>query len=183
VKIDIIRDLHSLRGVVIKYGDNINTDAIIPSKYLDTPDPDYFNAIMTGLDPEFPSKIKKTYQEHKLPIIIVAGKNFGSGSSREQAAEGLKTTTLATMAESFGTIFFRNCMNVGYPAINITGLSDRLDDGYIIELNLHTGVLQILKPTKESIHFNPIEPFLIKRLEQGGLLPELKDLVIKLGLN
>ena len=168
--------LESIKGIVITCGDNINTDLIMHSQYLDNPDPSYFSKyVMSGYDSEFLPKIQKIRDNYKLPAILVAGTNFGSGSSREQAPEGLKYIGLAAiMAESFGSIFFRNAINVGLPIVSIPNVTKMVKNNILVELKLREGIMHILGPRSEQIIFKPLEPFLLHRLESGGLMPELK---------
>jgi 3-isopropylmalate/(R)-2-methylmalate dehydratase small subunit len=171
--------LHSLTGITKVFGDNINTDLIMPSQYLDNPDPNYFSKfVMSGINPNFVKEIKDVRNEYDLSIILVAGKNFGSGSSREQAPQGLKHAGISVvLAESFNTILLRNAVNIGLPIAIIPNILNQVKDNFHLELNLKKGVLQILKPMALKIAFPPLEPFLLRRLEHGGLLPELKNFV------
>jgi 3-isopropylmalate/(R)-2-methylmalate dehydratase small subunit len=173
--------LHSLAGITRVFGDNINTDLIMPSQYLDNPDPNYFaQFVMSGINPNFIKEIRDIRNKFELPVILVAGKNFGSGSSREQAPQGLKHAGIsAVIAESFNTIFFRNAVNIGLPIAIIPNIINQVKDNFHLELNLKKGVLQILNPKASKIEFHPLELFLLQRLEHGGLLPELKDFVKK----
>lgn len=171
--------LLSFEGMAIVFGDNINTDLIMPSQYLDNPDPAYFaQYVMSGVNPNFIQEVKNVQNEHKLPVILVAGKNFGSGSSREQAPQGLKHAGIAcVIAESFNTIFFRNAINIGLPIATIPNITEIIKENFTLRVNLKEGYLDILKPKLLKVEFSPLEPFLLRRLEHGGLLPELKRIV------
>ena len=171
--------LDNIEGIVIKFGDDINTDLIMPSQYLDDPDPDYYSKfVMSGITKEFVETVERTSTNKGLPIILVAGKNFGSGSSREQAANGLKHIGIgAVLAESFNVIFFRNAINIGLPIAEIPKITALVKDDYHVVINLVKGRLKILKPYSTEINFTPLKPFLLERLEQGGLLPELKEFI------
>ncbi len=126
--------LNKISGRVWKFGDNIDTDVIIPGKYLRTTDMSMFAAhVMEGIDPGFSQKVKKG-------DIIVAGENFGCGSSREQAPLALKHAGIACIvAESFARIFFRNAINVGLPIIEA-----KIDckESDIIEIDLENGIVK-----------------------------------------
>jgi len=171
--------LSKLEGIVKVFGGNINTDLIMPSQYLDNPDPEYYSQfVMSGLNPNFVQEIKKLRDEHNLPAIIVAGKNFGSGSSREQAPSGLKHAgVICVLAESFNTIFFRNAINIGLPVAIVSNISKQVKEHFHLRLNLEKGSLDILQPEMSQISFDPLESFLLRRLANGGLLPELKKYV------
>ena len=171
--------LHSLAGITKVFGDNINTDLIMPSQYLDNPDPNYFaQFVMSGINPNFVKEIKDSRNEYDLPVILVAGKNFGSGSSREQAPQGLKHVGIsAVIAESFNSIFFRNAINIGLPIVTIPDVIKILKDNFHIRLNLYKGLLEIFHPIESIIEYSPLEPFLLRRLEHGGLLPELRKFI------
>ena len=171
--------LLSLEGIIKVFGDNINTDLIMPSQYLDNPDPNYFaQFVMSGVNPNFFQDVKMIQTEYNLPVILVAGKNFGSGSSREQAPQGLKHAGIAcVLAESFNTIFFRNAINIGLPIATIPNITEIVKENYTLRVNLKEGYIDILKPRGSKIEFSPLEPFLLRRLEHGGLLPELKKIV------
>jgi 3-isopropylmalate/(R)-2-methylmalate dehydratase small subunit len=171
--------LDYIEGIVVKFGDNINTDLIMPSQYLDNPDPNYYSKfVMSGLDKTFYKKAQDIKMEKKQSVILVAGINFGSGSSREQAAGGLKHAGIAAvLAESFNTIFFRNAINVGLPIAEIPTITELVKDDYHLTINFVSGNLKINKPHSAETTFPPLERFLLKRLEKGGLLSELKDFI------
>jgi 3-isopropylmalate dehydratase small subunit len=109
-------------GRALIFGNNINTDIIIPSKYLTSLDPDELaKHAMEGLDPNFAEKAKSG-------VIIVAGKNFGCGSSREQAPIALKHAGVkCILAESFARIFYRNAINIGLPLLESLGISGKVE--------------------------------------------------------
>ena len=152
-------------GTALKYGDDINTDLIIPGRYLHIYDyHELAECAMADLDPEFHSKFTKG-------DIIVAGKNFGCGSSREQAAICLRYAGVgAVVAASFARIFFRNAINQGIPIleVNTTGIST----GDELELDLEQGVVRNLT-TDESIQGNRLPEFLIEMIKSGGLIPHI----------
>jgi 3-isopropylmalate/(R)-2-methylmalate dehydratase small subunit len=150
-----------LRGKVIKYGEDVNTDVIIPSKYLAYMDPnDLAKHAMDGIDSSFLEKVK----ERK---IIVAGKNFGCGSSREQAPVALKYSGVeGIVAESFARIFYRNAVNVGLPVLECAGVAKNVDDGDEVEVDMGGGVVRNITKGK-VLHGNPTPEFLLRIMEKG----------------
>ncbi|MCS7098256.1 MAG: 3-isopropylmalate dehydratase small subunit [Candidatus Methanomethyliaceae archaeon] len=156
-----------IKGRVWKFGDDISTDHIIPGKYkFKTIDLDELSKhLMEGVDPNFYSKISKG-------DIIVAGKNFGCGSSREQAPLIIKHAGIAAVvAKSFARIFYRNSFNIGLPVIESKDLVDYVNTGDIIEISLTDGKIY----AKDMIFdFKPIPDFLMKILEDGGLVEHYK---------
>ncbi|MCS3923697.1 homoaconitase small subunit [Methanosalsum natronophilum] len=158
--------MNNIKGRAWKYGNNIDTDVIIPGKYLRTTDMQVFaDHAMEGIDPEFSNKVQKG-------DVLVAGHNFGCGSSREQAPLALKHAGIScVIARSFARIFFRNSINVGLPVVE----SDiECDEGDIIEVNLHEGWVKTPKGTYNS---NAIPEFLLDILNDGGLVAHRKKKV------
>ncbi len=151
-----------LKGRVWKFGDDVDTDVIIPAKYLRSVDKTVWpKHVLEGLDPEFSSKIKPG-------DIIVAGKNFGCGSSREQAALAIKWAgAAAVVAESFARIFFRNAINNGLPLIEAKGISKAVGEGDVIEIDLDSGGV---KTKNGALRSAPLPPFLQEILKSGGLV-------------
>ncbi|MCD6244895.1 MAG: 3-isopropylmalate dehydratase small subunit [Candidatus Korarchaeota archaeon] len=158
-----------IRGRVIKYGDDVDTDVIIPARYLKHgSDPKVLSEhAMEDLDPEFKEKVKKRN-------IIVAGKNFGYGSSREQAPLALKYAGVKViLAESFARIFFRNAINIGLPLMEVKGVSKIVDDGDVVEVHLEEGRVRI--PSKGAeLSGTKLPEFLMEILKAGGLVPYLR---------
>lgn len=148
---------------VWKFGDDINTDLIIPGKYLDSYDPAHLAAhAMEGVSRDFPNAVSKG-------DIIVAGSNFGCGSSREQAVIALKHAGVAAIvAKSFARIFYRNSINLGLLVLISSDAFDILEDGE--EVVLDERVLSSRDRTKEAT-IEPVPEHLRKILEQGGLVP------------
>ncbi len=157
-----------IRGKVIKYGDDINTDVIFPGRYLAITEPEEMaKHAMEDLDKDFLEKVK----ERK---IIVAGKNFGCGSSREQAAMCLKYAGVeAIIAKSFARIFFRNAINQGLPIIECKEASNDVEDGEEIEIDLDKGVIKNLSNKKEYA-FKPLPDFIQEIINAGGLLNHIR---------
>ena len=153
-----------LKGNAIKYGNDINTDVIIPGRYLSLTEPEELaKHAMEDLDPNF-------FKKYEKGDVIVAGKNFGCGSSREQAAICLKYLGVGTIiATSFARIFYRNAINQGIPIIESSEAADAIDDGDELEINLETGIINdITKNIQFDIKHLP--QFLQEIVDAGGLL-------------
>ncbi|KZX15060.1 2,3-dimethylmalate dehydratase small subunit [Methanobrevibacter cuticularis] len=150
-----------IKGKIWRFGDDIDTDVIIPGRYLKTFDPkDLAAHVLEGERLDFSSKVNKG-------DIILAGSNFGCGSSREQAPVAIKHSGVdAVVAKSFARIFYRNAINIGLPVI----ISDlEADEGDIIEINLEGGVI-INNSTGKTFKIAPFKKFLLKILQDGGLV-------------
>jgi methanogen homoaconitase small subunit len=160
--------ISKISGRVWKLEDNIDTDVIIPGKYLRTTDMSVFAShAMEGIDPGFSQKVKKG-------DIIVAGKNFGCGSSREQAPLALKHAGVACIvAESFARIFFRNAINVGLPIIEAVV---ECQEGDIIDIDLENGDLKV---KDRSYTGTKLPDFLREILADGGLVEHHKKKVMQ----
>ncbi len=150
------------RGNVWKFGDNIDTDVIIPARHLTTSDPAALaRHCMEDLDPEFSRRVKPG-------DIIVAGDNFGSGSSREHAPIAIKAAGIAcVVARSFARIFYRNAFNMGLPIFESTELWHRVSGGESIEVDADTGTIHI---GSEVLSSEPIPPFMQELIRNGGLM-------------
>lgn len=124
------------KGTVFKYGDNVDTDVIIPARYLNSSDPaELATHCMEDIDKEFVRKVKKG-------DIIVANKNFGCGSSREHAPIAIKAAGVScVIAETFARIFYRNAINIGLPIIECAEAAKEIADGDEVEINFDTGVI------------------------------------------
>jgi 3-isopropylmalate/(R)-2-methylmalate dehydratase small subunit len=157
-----------LHGKVHKFGDDINTDEIIPARYLNTSDPaELARHAMEDADPEFVHKLRPG-------DFIVAGKNFGCGSSREHAPIALKAAGLAAIiADSFARIFYRNAFNMGLPILESPEAARALAGGQEITVDLDTGEIVVLD-TGKKYSSQPIPPFMQELLEDGGLMAHLK---------
>jgi 3-isopropylmalate/(R)-2-methylmalate dehydratase small subunit len=155
-------------GPAIKLGKNIDTDVILPGKYLVLVDPyDLAKHALEGLDPDFPDKAKKG-------VIIVGGKNFGCGSSREQAPLALKYSGVkCVIAETFARIFFRNAINIGLPVIECKGISAAVDDGDEMSVDFEAGTVQNFSKGK-SFQVAKLPPFILEILADGGLIENLR---------
>jgi 3-isopropylmalate dehydratase small subunit len=156
------------RGRVFKFGDNIDTDAIIPARYLTSSDPVALAAhCMEDADPEFAKKVRKG-------DIIVAGENFGCGSSREHAPIAIKAAGVScVVAKSYARIFYRNAFNMGLTIFESADLWERISEGREIEIDADAGVITILGSNQEPLHICPIPPFMQQLIEDGGLMKHI----------
>ena len=161
-------------GRAFKYGDNVDTDVIIPSKYLHLTDPKELSKhALEGLDPTFSNRVKEG-------DIIIAGKNFGCGSSREHAVLALKYTGISgIVAESFARIFFRNAINLGLPVLECPNITKKIRDGDEVEIDYVRGEIRNLS-TGEVITTKPLPKFIIEIIKDGGLIPHLRKKLRKL---
>ncbi len=152
------------KGKAWKFGDDIDTDAIIPARYLNTSDPaELAKHCMEDADPEFVKKMSKG-------DIIVAGENFGSGSSREHAPISIKACGIScVIAKSFARIFFRNCFNIGLPILEAPEAVDEIEEGDELEINFQTGEIKNLIKNK-IFKAQPIPDFMQELVKKGGLL-------------
>ena len=156
----------AMTGQVIRYGDNVDTDVIIPARYLNTTDHQELAAhCMEDLDPSFVSRVKPG-------DIIVAGENFGCGSSREHAPVAIKASGIAcVVAKSFARIFYRNAINIG---LSIVECDADADDGDRLTVNFEQGRIENLtKGTGRAFSAFPL--FLQTLLESGGLLSAVRE--------
>lgn len=155
-------------GRVWKFADNINTDQIIPAKYDITTDQKILaQHCLCELRPDFPSDVKHG-------DLIVAGENFGSGSSREQAPVAIKASGIkAVIAHSFARIFYRNSINIGLPVFISRGIVQEIKDGDDMEIDLEKFCLMDPK-TRRTFTLQPLPPFILNILKAGGIIPLLK---------
>ena len=160
--------MEKAKGKIWKFGDNINTDAIIPARYLNTSDPEELSKhCMEDADPKFSTK-------HNKGDIILGGKNFGSGSSREHAPVSIKAAGIsAVIADSFARIFFRNCINIGLPIIELEGISQKINEGDTVEIDFDNGIVKNLT-SNEEFKTQPFPPFMQEIINVGGLMNRLK---------
>lgn len=155
-----------IQGTVLKYGDNINTDIISPPQYMELSIAEAAQYSMSGVDPEFATKVKKG-------DILVAGLNFGSGSSRETSPLALQYLGIgAIVATFFARIFYRNAINLGIPVIECSA-TDRIRGKDVIEIDLEAGVIQNLTRA-ESYPCSKLPPHILTLIHEGGLVPHLK---------
>ena len=155
--------MDTLRGRVWKYGPNINTDVIIPGRYCHITEPtELAKYCMADLDPEFVGKISPG-------DIVVAGANFGCGSSREVAPLSIKASGIAAVvAPSFARIFYRNAINIGFPIFESTEAYERIAEGDEVEIDPATGVIRDLTNQTEY-QAKGFPDFLQRIMSKGGL--------------
>ncbi len=156
------------KGRALKVGDNIDTDVIIPARYLVTFDPKELGEhCLEGISPEFPRRIEKGN-------ILVAGENFGCGSSREHAPLAIKGAGIScVVAKSFARIFFRNSINVALPILEAPEAVEEIKQGDEVEVNLEEGLVRNLS-TGKTYRTKPFPPFVKEIMEAGGLINFVK---------
>jgi 3-isopropylmalate/(R)-2-methylmalate dehydratase small subunit len=159
-----------VEGKVIKLGDKIDTDIIIPAKYLKYTDPQYLaQHVLEPLDPEFSKKATEG-------VILVAGKLFGTGSSREQATIALKAAGVkAVLAESFSRIFYRNAINNGLPVLVCQGISGVVNDGDYVVVNLESSEV-LIQGRDVRVKCKELPDIVLRILSTGGLIEYLRGL-------
>ncbi len=157
-----------LEGRVHKYGANIDTDAIVPARHLNLSEPeDLARHCMEDIDAAFVGRVRPG-------DIIVAGANFGSGSSREHAPLALRGSGIsAVVAASFARIFYRNAMNIGLPIVECPGAVDAARTGDIMEIDLDAGEVTNLTRNK-TCRASPFPPFMVELIAAGGLIEHTK---------
>jgi len=157
-----------IKGPAIKFGNNIDTDVILPGQYMTLVDPhELAKHALAGLDPAFPEKAKKG-------VIVVGGKNFGCGSSREQAPLALKYAGVkCVLADSFARIFFRNAINIGLPVIECPGISAAVETGDELAVDFEAGKIENTSKNKK-FQVDKLPPFIIEMLVDGGLIENLR---------
>lgn len=162
-----------LRGRVWKYGDNVDTDAIIPARYLNVSTPEELaEHCMEDIDASFASRVRPG-------DMIVAGSNFGCGSSREHAPLALKGAGIScVIAESFARIFYRNAIDIGLPILESPEVAASTMAGQTLEVDLAKGTIKNLD-TGEVFQSEPYPPFLMGIIQAGGLVPYTRQ---KLGI-
>jgi 3-isopropylmalate/(R)-2-methylmalate dehydratase small subunit len=156
-----------MKGKAWNYGDDVNTDFILPGRYLELTDPKKLaEHAMEGIDTGFAKNVKKG-------DIVVGGRNFGLGSSREHAPIALKNAGVdAVVAESFARIFYRNAFNLGLAAVECPGISKAVKTGDQIEVDLASGVVKV---NGKQLKAKPLPPFMVTLLSEGGLVPYLRN--------
>ena len=156
-------------GKVIKYGDNVDTDVIIPARYLNTSDKKELAAhCMEDLDADFTKKVQ-------AGDIMVAGFNFGCGSSREHAPIAIKESGISlVIAKSFAIIFYRNSINIGLAILECPEAVDAIEDGHTVEADLDKGVITD-KTTGKEFKTEPFPEFIQNIITNGGLVESIKN--------
>ena len=158
-----------IKGKTWKFGNDINTDEIVPARYLNTSDPDELAShCMEDADPDFIKKISEG-------DIIVAGNNFGCGSSREHAPIAIKYAKIScVLAESFARIFYRNSINIGLPIVESPDAAKDIKEGDEIEIDFDKGEITNLT-SKKVYKAKPFPPFMQDIIEKGGLMKKIKS--------
>lgn len=162
-----------IEGRVLKLGDDIDTDSILPGRYLTLSTPeDLGKHVMEGYDLHYKDKIQKG-------DILVAGSNFGCGSSREHAPIAIKAAGIqAVVAKSFARIFYRNATNIGLSLVEAPNGSDEINEEDIIKLDLEEGSLENISQEK-NYKTSKLPPFMFEILENGGLINYLNNTEFK----
>lgn len=157
----------NFKGKAWKFGADIDTDAIIPARYLNTSDPkELARHCMEDADPKFMEKMKPG-------DVIIADKNFGCGSSREHAPIAIKEAGIScVIAKSFARIFYRNAFNMGLPIFESTDAFDGCDEGDVVEVDATAGVVRNVTKGKE-FRVAPIPPFMQELIADGGLMAHI----------
>ncbi len=152
------------KGKVLKYGDNVDTDVIIPARYLNSFDAqELASHAMVDIDPTFVERLNPG-------DIMVAGKNFGCGSSREHAPLALKTAGVScVIAQSFARIFYRNSINIGFAILECPEAAQDIDEGDQVEVDFDTGIIKNLTKNREY-QAQPFPEFLQKMIQANGLV-------------
>jgi len=159
-------------GSIIKYGDNVDTDVIIPARYLNTSDhKELASHCMEDLDKTFVSRVKQG-------DIMVAGLNFGCGSSREHAPIAIKASGVSlVIAKSFARIFYRNAINIGLAIVECPEAADSISEGDTVEADLDNGIIRNITTGKEY-KTAPFPEFVQKIIENGGLMQAIANGVL-----
>ena len=157
-----------VQGKVFKYGDNVDTDVIIPARYLNAPSPaELAKHCMEDIDADFVSNVK-------AGDIMVGGANFGCGSSREHAPISIRAAGIScVIAASFARIFYRNAINIGFPILECPEAAEKINAGDEVTVDFDTGVITDLT-TGKTFKATAFPAFINGIIENGGLLPYLK---------
>jgi len=158
-----------LEGKVWRYGDNIDTDVIIPARYLNTFDPaELAKHCMVDIDETFAPNVK-------AGDIMVGGKNFGCGSSREHAPVAIKASGIpVVIAAGFARIFYRNAINIGLPLMELGDAVEKISAGDVLKIDTDTGTIEDVT-TGEIFHAKPLPPFVQEIADAGGLINYIKS--------
>ena len=159
----------NFKGTAIKYGDNVDTDVIIPARYLNTIDKkELASHCMEDIDRDFVKKVK-------VGDIMIAGSNFGCGSSREHAPIAIKESGISlVIAKSFARIFYRNSINIGLAILECPEASEKISEGDTVEADLDRGIIYN-RTTGESFETQPFPEFIQKIIASGGLVEAIKN--------
>ena len=156
-------------GKVIKYGDNVDTDVIIPARYLNTSDhKELASHCMEDIDKDFTKKVENG-------DIMVAGFNFGCGSSREHAPIAIKASGISlVIAKTFARIFYRNAINIGLAIVECEEAAEAIENGHKVEADLDNGIIYDFTANKEY-KTQPFPEFIQKIIQNGGLIESIKN--------
>ena len=165
--------MNNAKGIVFKFGDNVDTDVIIPARYLNSSDPaELATHCMEDIDKDFIKNVKKG-------DIIVAEKNFGCGSSREHAPIAIKAAGVdAVIAKSFARIFYRNSINTGLAILECPEAVDAIEEGHVVSVETETGTITD-ETTGQVFTAQPFPPFIADIIEQGGLINRTRSVLGK----
>lgn len=157
------------QGKTVKYGDNVDTDVIIPARYLNTSEPaELAKHCMEDLDADFSKKLQKG-------DLMIAGENFGCGSSREHAPIAILASGVSVViAKSFARIFYRNAINIGLPIIECPEAAEEIREGDEVEADLDQGMIKNLT-TGKTYQTAPFPEFIQKIITAGGLVAAVKE--------
>ena len=157
-----------IKGSVHKFNDNVDTDVIIPARYLNTSDPkELATHCMEDIDATFSTKVHRG-------DIIVAGKNFGCGSSREHAPMAIKASGVScVIATTFARIFYRNALNIALPILECAEAAENINDGDVVSVELATGIIRN-ENSGMTFKAEPFPPFMQELIETGGLIEYIK---------
>ena len=157
------------KGLVFKYPDNVDTDVIIPARYLNTPNANELaQHCMEDIDPAYATSVHKG-------DIMVGGWNFGCGSSREHAPIAIKASGIScVIAANFARIFYRNAINIGLPILECEAAAEEISAGDKVEVDFDTGVITDVT-TGKTYQAQPFPPFIQNIIKKGGLLASLKE--------
>jgi 3-isopropylmalate/(R)-2-methylmalate dehydratase small subunit len=166
-------EIMNAKGKVIKYGNNVDTDVIIPARYLNTTDPaELASHCMEDLDEKFTARVQKG-------DVMVAGKNFGCGSSREHAPIAIKASGIScVIAETFARIFYRNAINIGLPILECPEAAQDIKDGDEAEIDFDKGVIKNLT-TGKTYQGQPFPEFMQELIAANGLVEYIKKSLAK----
>ena len=157
-----------IKGSVHKFNDNVDTDVIIPARYLNTSDPkELATHCMEDIDAKFSTLVRRG-------DIIVAGKNFGCGSSREHAPIAIKASGVScVIATTFARIFYRNALNIALPILECAEAAENINDGDVVTVELATGTIRN-ETSDMTFKAEPFPPFMQELIEAGGLIEYMK---------